>query len=365
MVPQWAAESIANRTGTILNTSDGPRRLPLWMKRALDLADTFDPTQPIEDHWRALADFRRAIEPEDVIDPELPDNRDMARSVHDGLPSPPRGSDRRPILDCSRCVDGASSRSCPIPAERLDSEGLAETNDLGTKRRTHRRSARRVSASPARARCAACLSARQQLLSRASIGAPRRCSGNSRALRKRPARNVGPSSRIRAPSSPKRSTVTSKHRRAAKVSTQPNRRRWSRQLQVRRCRKSGVFRAGHRRNHLRTPAGSDRGQRHHLACRRPLRSTWSTSIQAMTDPDLHALRDHMADGSRNRGDIPAEIGEETVEVTPARLAAITGKSSDAKNLPRQTSKRRRPGAKPVRSFSIRWTTTRNCHGRHN
>ena len=55
----------ATRDGAILRTSDGPRRLPLWMKRALDLADGFDADLPTEDHWRALAEFRRALEPEE------------------------------------------------------------------------------------------------------------------------------------------------------------------------------------------------------------------------------------------------------------------------------------------------------------
>ena len=67
-----------SRTGAILKTSDGPRRIPLWMKQALDLADSFDATAPMEEHWRALANFRRAIEPEDVIEEELPENQQMA-----------------------------------------------------------------------------------------------------------------------------------------------------------------------------------------------------------------------------------------------------------------------------------------------
>lgn len=66
------------RVGAILKTADGPRRLPLWMKRALDLADGFDAMQPMEDQWRALAEFRRTLEPEDIVDPDLPDNREMA-----------------------------------------------------------------------------------------------------------------------------------------------------------------------------------------------------------------------------------------------------------------------------------------------
>lgn len=78
---EWSRQGhreIPRRTGAILRTSEGIRRLPLWMKRALDLADSFDPTQAIEDHWRALSDFRRAMEPESEIETEMPENRTMA-----------------------------------------------------------------------------------------------------------------------------------------------------------------------------------------------------------------------------------------------------------------------------------------------
>jgi len=66
------------RTGAFLETSAGTRRVPLWMKHALDLADNFDPNLPMEDHWSALAAFRQALEPDDVIPDTLPENREMA-----------------------------------------------------------------------------------------------------------------------------------------------------------------------------------------------------------------------------------------------------------------------------------------------
>jgi hypothetical protein len=66
------------RTGAFLDTSEGRRRIPLWMKRALDLADGFDATRPMEEHWSALAAFRQALEPDDNVPQTLPDNREMA-----------------------------------------------------------------------------------------------------------------------------------------------------------------------------------------------------------------------------------------------------------------------------------------------
>ncbi|SER47602.1 Helicase conserved C-terminal domain-containing protein [Tranquillimonas rosea] len=53
------------RNGAFLSTADGERRLPLWMKRALDLADGLDPAAPVEEHWSILAAFRRALEPDE------------------------------------------------------------------------------------------------------------------------------------------------------------------------------------------------------------------------------------------------------------------------------------------------------------
>ena len=66
------------RQGAFLETADGPRRLPLWMKRAMDLADGFDAHAPVEEHWKVLAEFRRALEPDETMLELLPQNRGMA-----------------------------------------------------------------------------------------------------------------------------------------------------------------------------------------------------------------------------------------------------------------------------------------------
>lgn len=60
-------KELVQRTGAILQTSgegaNGLRRLPRWMLDALELADHFRPTEDLEEHWAALARFRRALEP--------------------------------------------------------------------------------------------------------------------------------------------------------------------------------------------------------------------------------------------------------------------------------------------------------------
>ncbi|MEY8842140.1 ATP-dependent helicase, partial [Cribrihabitans sp. XS_ASV171] len=95
------------------------------MKRALDLADDFDAARPVEDHWRALAEFRRAIEPDDVIDPEMPANREMAQL---SMTAFLRGLEVR-IADRFSIAPDASLGQfeiVPYSSERLDSDGIAD-----------------------------------------------------------------------------------------------------------------------------------------------------------------------------------------------------------------------------------------------
>ena len=60
-------KEIAQRTGAILETAgegaDGLRRLPRWMLHALKVADQFRGGSDLDEHWEALARFRRALEP--------------------------------------------------------------------------------------------------------------------------------------------------------------------------------------------------------------------------------------------------------------------------------------------------------------
>jgi superfamily II DNA or RNA helicase len=54
---------IPRRVGAILETSDGPRRIPLWLLDAIGLADAFEPGKNDAAHWEALARFRQALDP--------------------------------------------------------------------------------------------------------------------------------------------------------------------------------------------------------------------------------------------------------------------------------------------------------------
>jgi superfamily II DNA or RNA helicase len=60
-------KEIVNRTGAVLETAgdgaDGLRRVPRWMLEALEVADRFKAGPDLDEHWEALARFRRALEP--------------------------------------------------------------------------------------------------------------------------------------------------------------------------------------------------------------------------------------------------------------------------------------------------------------
>ena len=69
---QWFRDGqrqMPRRTGAILETADGPRRLPLWLMRAIEIADGFTPGRDEAEHWEALARFRQALDPVAASDP--------------------------------------------------------------------------------------------------------------------------------------------------------------------------------------------------------------------------------------------------------------------------------------------------------
>lgn len=72
-------KEIVRRTGAILETSgdgaDGLRRLPRWMLDALEVADRFRGGNDLDEHWAALARFRRALEPGVRMDGSDPEAR--------------------------------------------------------------------------------------------------------------------------------------------------------------------------------------------------------------------------------------------------------------------------------------------------
>lgn len=49
------------RIGSIVEGSTGPMRLPGPIYKAIEIAESFDPTSPLADHWLALGEFRRSL----------------------------------------------------------------------------------------------------------------------------------------------------------------------------------------------------------------------------------------------------------------------------------------------------------------
>ena len=313
---------LPKRTGAILSTSDGPRRLPLWMKRALDLADTFDPTQPMEDHWRALADFRRAIEPEDVVDSELPENRDMA-----GLSMTAflRGLEVRIADRFSISPDASMGQFeiVPYSAQRLESEGLADDA---------------ISEQNAELTGEALAVFQHRLHARGA----------------RPAYQLGNNSylvidRGAAPVLEEMARAQQAPRDERKAFIE-NPRAFITEAVNRHLENTGALEgldAAEQEEMVEAIAGPALIESREYSERvtgvtiyeRPKDAiegsgtTWlpeafaqhlTDTFLAMADPDLHALRDHMAEVLESGADIPARIGDEDVDVTPARLAAISG-----------------------------------------
>ncbi|MBV7411122.1 DEAD/DEAH box helicase [Maritimibacter sp. DP1N21-5] len=84
----WREDGVAvrpKRTGAILATSRGAKRLPLWIKQALDLADSDTRKMGEDERWRVLADFRRMLEPDAQIPSQMPENREMAGLAMSGF----------------------------------------------------------------------------------------------------------------------------------------------------------------------------------------------------------------------------------------------------------------------------------------
>lgn len=116
---------VPKRQQAFLHTSSGPRRIPLWMKRALDLADGFDATAPIEEHWKVLAEFRRTLEPDEQIPDTVPENRGMAGLA---MTSFLKGLEVRIANRFSISPDKALGQFevLPYSSRQLDARGLHE-----------------------------------------------------------------------------------------------------------------------------------------------------------------------------------------------------------------------------------------------
>ena len=110
------------RTGAIMVTSDGPRRLPLWLLEAVEVAEGFKAGG--EDdvaHWEALSRFRQALDPGVAVT-----GRDQAAKVSmtdflSGLTV--RLADRFSI---SPNNDGSDFNVVPFSGKSLDQDGLSE-----------------------------------------------------------------------------------------------------------------------------------------------------------------------------------------------------------------------------------------------
>ena len=309
------------RLGAILHTSEGPRRLPIWIKRALDLADGFDATRPLEDHWRALAEFRRAIEPDIAMDAEMSANREMA-----GLSMTAflRGLEVRIADRFSISPDATLGQFDVVPYsnERLESAGL--TDDISEENAELNGEALAIfqfglhqhGAKPAYRlgnnaflvidKGAAPVLAEMARVQKAPREDRRAFVENPRAfITEAVNRHLAESGQLEGLDDAQQAEMVEAIAGPALIES----REYS-------DRVTGVI------VYKRTPEmGEGSG------------TTWLPeafaehlveAIQSLPAPDLHSLRDHMAAAIEAGTDTLVEIAGEKVKVTPARLAAIEG-----------------------------------------
>ena len=309
------------RTGAILRTSQGPRRLPLWMKRALDMADGFDASLPLEDHWCALADFRRAIEPETDIDAAMSANREMA-----GLSMTAflRGLEVRIADRFSISPDATLGQFEVVPYsnERLESAGL--TDDISEENSELSGEALAVfqfglhqhGAKPAYRlgnnaflvidKGAAPVLAEMARVQKAPREERRAFVENPRAfITEAVNRHLADTGRLEGLDDAQQAEMVETIAGPALIES----REYSERV-------TGVI--VYKRT---TDMGPGSG------------TTWLPeafaqhlveAIQSMPEQELHDLRDHMAAVIEAGTDTPADIAGEQVQVTPARLAALEG-----------------------------------------
>ncbi|WP_417691616.1 DEAD/DEAH box helicase [Roseibium sp.] len=318
------------RVGAILKTAEGSRRLPLWMKRALDLADCFDPAQPVEQHWRALADFRRAIEPEAAIGSEMPENREMAKL---SMTAFLRGLEVRIADRFSISPDTSLGQFEVVPysAEKLESAGLTDEISEANAELTGE-----------------ALAVFQYGLHQHGAKPTYRLGNNSYLVIDKGA----------APILEEMARVQKAPREERRAFIQ-NPRAFITEAVNHHLKKSGVLDElddAQQAEMVEALAGPALIETREYSDRvtgvivyeRPTDAiegsgtTWlpeafaqhlTEAIQSMPEAELQALRRHMADVLQSGTDTPMEIAGEAVKVTPARLAAIDGEIERRATIP--------------------------------
>ena len=127
---------LVHRTGAIVQTSgegaNGLRRLPRWMLEALEVADRFRSGSDLDEHWEALARFRRALEPGVQMSGKDAEARlgmtdflsGLEVTLTDRFSISPRGEDQFAIIPFSGdAVETATSEGTPISEQEAELSG--------------------------------------------------------------------------------------------------------------------------------------------------------------------------------------------------------------------------------------------------
>lgn len=133
IVHQWWKDGVRQfpaRTGAILTTVNGDRRIPLFMLEALEVAEAFKEGSSDESiHWESLARFRQALDPGVNVDANTPAGRVSMTNFLEGL--------EVHLTDCfsispRETTDGLDFEVVPFSGEGLElarlERGIDETS---------------------------------------------------------------------------------------------------------------------------------------------------------------------------------------------------------------------------------------------
>ncbi|MGI1661330.1 DEAD/DEAH box helicase [Palleronia sp. KMU-117] len=322
LVCEWmdAGQRVSpRRHGAFLHTAAGTRRLPLWMKRALDLAEGFNPDRPMEDHWEVLAAFRRTLEPEtdDDLEPEHREIANLAMTVF------LRGLEVRIADRFSISPDATLGHFevVPFSGRTLEAKDLAGTDVSEADAE--------LSGEP--------LAVFQHRMRQLGARPAYHLGNNSYLVIDRDSQPVlEEMARVqKAPREERRAFVANPRafidpavtRHLAARGDLDDLDEAGQQEMVERLAGAGFVESREYSERVtgtkvyEKPA-SDFGSSGTVWLPEVFAAAISAAIEAMPTPDLEALRDHMAATLEAGSGIPARIGSDEVEVTPERLAAV-------------------------------------------
>lgn len=134
---RYGQKQPVTRVGSILKTSEGDRRIPLWLLRAISVAESHHSGRDLPTDWEALAEFRRAVQDESESDTEAQTTpielsnflRNLQVQIADTFSIDPTGSDLDPEFEVVPFSRRSLDDEAVDPTTGEVSTALAELTD--------------------------------------------------------------------------------------------------------------------------------------------------------------------------------------------------------------------------------------------